>query len=223
MIEYLTNQFQGMDFWEVIQIVGLVLSFVYLILEFEQKALMWIVSAICSIIYASVYFNTKIYADMAFSCFNVVLCVYGYIKWLRKAQKADATARVPGGSSRNDIQDNVRNNALIEYRTFSRPLALKTFGATFALWLVITAILKYLTDSPVPGTDSFTTTLNIVGTWVLAQKLIEVWGFWFVVNLVSIYLYCKRGLHISTILLYVFYLGASVYGFWKWKRYGKHI
>ena len=92
---------------------------------------------------------------------------------------------------------------------------------TAAIWFVIYLILKYLTNSPVPALDSFTTTLNIVGTWVLAQKIIEVWGYWFLVNLVSIYLYMKRGLHFTTILLYTFYLCASVYGWWKWKHYGK--
>ena len=45
---YFIVQLQDMGFWEIIQVVGLMLSFIYLLLEFEQKALMWVVSAMCS-------------------------------------------------------------------------------------------------------------------------------------------------------------------------------
>ena len=38
---YIAGQFTGMDFWDTIQTVGLILSFIYLWLEFHQKPLMW--------------------------------------------------------------------------------------------------------------------------------------------------------------------------------------
>ena len=189
-----------MDFWDTIQTVGLVLSFVYLWLEFRQKPLMWVISAMCSMIYASVYFHSKIYADMGFSCFNICMCVYGFIKWLHSDRK--------------------RASHDIVYRHFKTGEFLAVLGASAMIWGAIFCILRFLTDSPVPALDALTTMLNIVGTWVLAQKIIEVWGIWFLVNAISIYIYCRRGLHITTILLYSFYLGASVYGYIKWRVRG---
>lgn len=200
ILEYISSQFTGMDFWDAIQTAGLILSFIYLWLEFHQKPLMWVVSAMCSMIYASVYFHSKIYADMAFSCFNICMCAYGMMKWLKGTR--------------------ARHSREITYRHFrGRELAC-VLGASALIWAVIFCILRFLTDSPVPALDALTTMLNIVGTWVLAQKIIEVWGIWFLVNSISIYIYCRRGLHISTILLYSFYLCASVYGWIKWKRKG---
>lgn len=200
ILEYISSQFTGMDFWDAIQTAGLILSFIYLWLEFHQKPLMWVVSAMCSMIYASVYFHSKIYADMAFSCFNICMCAYGMMKWLKGTR--------------------ARHSREIAYRHFrGRELAC-VLGASALIWAVIFCILRFLTDSPVPALDALTTMLNIVGTWVLAQKIIEVWGIWFLVNSFSIYIYCRRGLHISTILLYGFYLGASVYGWIKWKKKG---
>lgn len=208
--DYMVSQFSGMDFWDTIQIVGLILSFIYLILEFRQKASMWIVSALSSIIYACVYFNSKIYADMAFSCFNVILCIYGFYKWYN--------------SNHNNVEpDNATNNQVLSYCHFTLPLFAKTMVASSIIWFAIYVILKYFTDSPIPALDAITTMLNIVGTWVLAQKIIEVWGIWFIVNLLSIYIYYKRGLHISTIMLYVFYLLASVYGYYQWHKKGVKI
>ena len=201
-------------FWTVLQYIGLFTSFLYLWLEFHQKPVMWVVSATCSAIYASIYCHAQIYGDMSFSLFNIVMCAYGFWKWRQKRKLMPAAVTATAEPSAKKP---------ITYRHFR----LGEFGlvmvATAAIWLTLFAALKYLTDSPVPALDSFTTTLNIVGTWVLAQKIIEVWGYWFLVNLVSIYLYCKRGLHITTILLYGFYLAASVYGFWKWKHYGHCI
>ena len=197
---YIAGQFTGMDFWDIIQAVGLVLSFIYLWLEFHQKPLMWIVSATCSMIYASVYFHSKIYADMGFSCFNICMCVYGFIKWLHSDRK--------------------RASQTIVYRHFRAKEFWAVLGVSALIWGIIFSILKFLTDSPVPALDALTTMLNIIGTWVLAQKIIEVWGIWFLVNMISIYIYCRRGLHLTTILLYSFYLGASVYGYIKWRKRG---
>ena len=207
---YIAGQFTGMDFWSTIQTVGLILSFLYLWLEFHQKPLMWIISAMCSMIYASVYFHSKIYADMGFSCFNICMCVYGFIKWLHSDRKL--------AQHKSDSTD---SKAGITYRHFRAAEFVAVLGVSALIWTAIFCILRFLTDSPVPALDALTTMLNIVGTWVLAQKIIEVWGIWFLVNLISIYIYSKRGLHLTTILLYSFYLGASVYGYIKWRVKGK--
>lgn len=208
-------------FWNILQTIGLLTSFLYLWLEFHQKPSMWIISACCSAIYASIYCHAKIYGDMGFSLFNICMCIYGFWKWMKLARRK---ASVEGGESRElrDERDSTAKGVLT-YRHFR----LGEFGivmmVTAAIWFVLYMALQHFTDSPVPVLDAFTTTLNIVGTWVLAQKIIEVWGFWFLVNLVSIYLYCKRGLHFTTILLYTFYLCASVYGWWKWRHRGRCI
>lgn len=206
--DWLLSQFTDIDFWDTIQIVGLMLSFLYLYLEFEQKALMWVISAMCSMIYALVYFHSKIYADMGFSIFNIMMCSYGFYKWW-------------SSSKRNiDGKTEDKGQKQIIYYHFTLPQFGRVMAVFALIWAGIFFILRYLTDSPIPALDALTTTINIVGTWVLAQKIIEVWGFWFLVNIISIYIYYQRGLHLSTILLYGFYLSASVYGYFKWKRHG---
>lgn len=203
-------------FWDILQTVGLLTSFLYLWLEFHQKPSMWIISACCSAIYASIYCHAKIYGDMGFSLFNICMCIYGFVKWYRLR----TPSRTPKPSTASETSVLQPEGRSITYRHFRWGEFLLVVLVTAAIWGVLFLALSHLTDSPVPALDAFTTTLNIVGTWVLAQKIIEVWGVWFLVNLVSIYLYCQRGLHFTTILLYSFYLGASVYGYWKWRHYG---
>ena len=200
-------------FWDVLQYIGLFASFLYLWLEFHQRPIMWIVSATCSAIYASIYCHAQIYGDMSFSLFNICMCAYGFWKWMQRKSL--------NNNNLNNPNDQPAKKKEIVYRHFRWGEFGVVMAVTAVIWLGLYLILKYLTNSPVPALDAFTTTLNIVGTWVLAQKIIEVWGYWFLVNLVSIYLYMKRGLHFTTILLYTFYLCASVYGWWKWKHYGR--
>lgn len=200
---------EGISFFKALEYAGLLVSFLYLYFEFKQKQVMWLFSILCSIIYICIYIHAKLYADMSFSCFNICISVWGLWQWRKR------------------LSDRIREKAedkhkTIEYRCFSRREWMQVIACTAVIYAAIYAILSFLTDSPVPAKDAFNTTINIVGTWVLGKKAIEVWGFWFVANIFSVYLYFIRGLY-PTMGLYMFYTGAAVYGFWKWKRHGVRI
>ena len=85
------------------------------------------------------------------------------------------------------------------------------------LFVLISFILIRFTDSPVPYGDSFTTSLSILGMWLLAQKYIEQWWFWFAVNIVSFGLYIWKGLY-PTSILFAIYSVISIFGYFKWKK-----
>lgn len=200
---------EGISFFKALEYVGLLVSFLYLYFEFKQKQVMWLFSILCSMIYICIYIHAKLYADMSFSCFNICISIWGLWQW--KKRLSERISRQP--------QDKQKT---IEYRRFNAKEWMQVLAAAMVTYVIIYAILNYLTDSPVPAKDAFNTTINIIGTWVLGRKAIEVWGFWFVANIFSVYLYFIRGLY-PTMGLYIFYTVAAVYGFWKWKRYGIEI
>jgi nicotinamide mononucleotide transporter len=82
-----------------------------------------------------------------------------------------------------------------------------------AMWIV----LDRLTDSPVPGWDSFITSLSIIATWMLARKIYEHWYLWLVVNTVASVLFFSRHLY-PTLLLYIIYGIMSYAGLKVWKK-----
>ncbi len=216
--------------------IGLVVSFIYLVLEFKQRQSMWIWSILCSCIYLYIYIDKQLYADAGFSCFNIAVSFWGLWQWHRRVVM-----------HREQSGQDPEKKGLIEYRTFTLREWCSVGTVTCLVYAAIWAILSYWTDSPVPHRDAFNTTLNIVGTWVLGRKAIEVWGFWLLANVASVYLYIVRSATdmavydslsadlpqwlatvlsqdmLSTIILYVFYSGASVYGFCKWYRQGVRI
>jgi nicotinamide riboside transporter PnuC len=66
-------------------------------------------------------------------------------------------------------------------------------------------------NSALPQLDSFVLALALAGT-VLQILYIEMnWYYFILVNLVSIYTYWNRGMK-KSVLLYLIYLGLSVYG-----------
>ena len=89
--------------------------------------------------------------------------------------------------------------------------------ATLLLWWSSWWILVTFTDSTVPVTDAFTTSLSIVGLWMLARKYVEQWLAWFVVDIVCCALYYYKGINFYCIL-YGIYTIVALLGFRKWLR-----
>jgi len=85
------------------------------------------------------------------------------------------------------------------------------------LFVAIAAFLRECTDSQVPYIDSFTTTLSIIGMWMLSRKYIEQWGVWLVVDVVSSGLYIYKGIYGRSIL-YAIYTIMAIYGWYAWQK-----
>ena len=85
--------------------------------------------------------------------------------------------------------------------------------------LVVTSgyLLSENTTAALPYVDAFTTWYAVVTTYMVTKKILENWGYWFVIDSVSVYLYYSRGLYL-TALLFVAYLIIIVFGYLKWKK-----
>jgi nicotinamide mononucleotide transporter len=68
-----------------------------------------------------------------------------------------------------------------------------------------------------PFLDALTTWGAIVTTYMVANKVLENWVYWFVIDSISIYLFISRGLYF-TALLFFLYLFMIVIGYRAWKR-----
>ena len=73
------------------------------------------------------------------------------------------------------------------------------------------------TEAALPYVDAFTTWYAVVTTYMVTKKILENWGYWFVIDSVSVYLYYSRGLYL-TALLFIAYLVIIVFGYLKWKK-----
>lgn len=177
---------------------GVVTGFLYLWLEIKQHRAMWVVGMLSSVVYVFVFFFAKIYADMGLNVYYVSISIYGFRAWSKGEDAAEEN---------------------IVYRHATLPLLAGVAAATLALHVALYIVLRYLTDSPIPTGDAFTTAVGIVATWMLARRIIEHWQLWVVVDFVSVYLYYLRGLY-PTMILYICYGTLAVAGYYTWKKKG---
>lgn len=179
-----------------IELLGSVLSIIYLYLSIKQKASLWIFGFLCSALYVVVFFQSKFYADMSLQFYYLGVSVFGWISW--KAGKPENREELP-------VKRTTPLSGVI------------ILLIALILYFVYYFILTGYTDSPLPKADSFTTALSIVATWMLARKMIEHWWLWIIVDSVSAGLYFYRALY-PTAILFVIYTIMAIIGYLQWKK-----
>jgi len=179
-----------------IEIVGAILSLIYIYLSIKAKVSLWFFGIISSVFYIVVFFDSKLYADLSLNLYYVVVSIYGWINW-HSTENSDTIS--------------------LRIAPFSRKLALKLVIATLGIYIIYCLVLSKLTDSTVPKIDALVGALSIVGTWMLARKLIENWIVWIVADGLCVGLYFYKGLYPTAILFIIYTLMAAV-GYWEWKK-----
>jgi nicotinamide mononucleotide transporter len=71
------------------------------------------------------------------------------------------------------------------------------------------------TSAKMPIVDSFTTIFSIIATYLVTKKVLENWLYWIVIDVVSIYLYFGRDLHLTS-LLFIVYTVIAIFGYFSW-------
>ncbi|HIG58808.1 MAG TPA: nicotinamide riboside transporter PnuC [Flavobacteriales bacterium] len=80
--------------------------------------------------------------------------------------------------------------------------------------VVLGVILRKTTDAMLPFLDAFTTVFSLAATWLMINMIHENWLYWIVIDTVSIYLYAKRGLKLSSVL-FLLYLLLALDGYFE--------
>ena len=187
----------------IIEIIGTIIGLTYLFLEYKASVWLWPVGILMSLFYVAIFFTNKFYADAAVYLYYIGANTYGLLKWTASRRKQ---LSIESQNQKTMAITHVPKKQIL-------PLAL----VSMALWILLFWILKTFTDSPIPIGDAFTTALSIVAMWMLAQKYLEQWMLWIVVNIVSTILYFWKGLY-PTGMLFIVYVIVAVLGYFKWRK-----
>jgi len=180
------------------EILGTILALISLYYQTIQHKWLWPFSIISSAIFAYIFFIAEIYADMSLQLYYVVISIYGWYVWSKMQENSNG---------KGEIQSIFK----IPY------LGIKLIAITSIIFIAISQLLIYYTNSTVPYFDAFVTSLSITATWMLARKYLEHWLVWIFVDLISTGLYFYKGLYV-TILLYIVYTVFAVIGYVIWLK-----
>lgn len=179
-----------------IELFGALTGLLYIYLEIKENIWLWFVGILSCSVYIYVFFVSKFYADMALQVYYVVISIYGWYNWKKGSVKTSEELKI----SKIPIL---------------KIIVVAVLG--IIIWMAIGFVLDKLTDSPFPYWDSLTTTLGIVGTWMLTQKYIEQWFVWIVCDIICVGLYFYKDLYPTAILYFIFAV-LAVLGYFRWLK-----
>jgi nicotinamide mononucleotide transporter len=77
------------------------------------------------------------------------------------------------------------------------------------------------TDASLPWLDASLTGFSLIAQLWMAQKRVECWVLWLVVDVIYVGLFAYKNLYL-TALLYLVFVGLAARGWFAWRREVKH-
>ena len=164
-------------------------------LSVRQKIWSWPTAIVNVGLYAVVFYQAKLYADMGLQVVYAVLSVYGWYEWLY------------GGAGRTELRVS---------RTRPRLAALLALIAAAGSAL-LGMLLHRATDAALPFMDSFLSSTSLVAQWMMTKKLLENWLVWIAVDVLYVGMFIFKGLYL-TAGLYAVFLALAVKGYIDWRQ-----
>ena len=147
------------------------------------------------VLYAVVFYEAKLYADMGLQVVYAALSVYGWYEWLH------------GGENRTELHVT---------RTGPR------LGALLALIAVAGSVLLGMllhraADAALPFMDTALSSTSLVAQWMMTRKKLENWLVWSAVDVLYVGMFIYKGLYLTS-ALYAVFLALAVRGYVEWRR-----
>lgn len=178
-----------------LEIAGFITCIVCVYLNIKQNIWGWPVGMASIIIFGFVFFDAKLYANMALQVFFMFFSIKGLLLWNTKSKHG------------LELQ--------IGYTTKKEWLYL-AIGTAFFTGILVGFLDKY-TDSDTPFLDAITTLVSIAAQILLGKKRIENWFLWLFVNVIIVYLCYQKQLYISSVL-YIILTFMAIIGYWQWRK-----
>jgi nicotinamide mononucleotide transporter len=178
-----------------LELVAAVTGAISVWLSVRQNIWSWPTAIVNVVLYAVVFWDAKLYADMGLQVVYAALSLYGWYEWLY------------GGEGRTELR------VTRTPRRLAAVLALIAAAGSALLGI----LLRHATDAALPFMDSFLSSTSLVAQWMMTRKLLENWLVWIGVDVLYVGMFLFKGLYL-TAGLYAVFLALAVRGYLDWRR-----
>lgn len=182
-----------------LELVAMLLSIAYVILAAKGSRWCWPAAFISTALYTVIFYDVLLLMDSALNAYYLFMAVYGYWQWSKNTNK------------------NKQDTTGLTIVSWQLNWHIKVCFALALLGLGLGYLMANFSPAHFPYLDTFTTVYAVFSTYLVANKVLENWLYWIVIDLASIYLYVEKGLIPTTILFVVFVVVAG-YGYHKWLK-----
>ena len=144
------------------------------------------------ILFALLFVQARLYADVTLQGFFVVTSLVGWWQW----QRGDGGRALPVSHS-------------------NRRTIVRLIPAGFLAALLYGGLLHATTDAAAPFADSAVLAFSVIAQLLLMRRRVESWPFWLLVNTIAVPLFASRGLYLTSVLYGVYWINALV----SWRRW----
>ncbi|MBA3660970.1 MAG: nicotinamide mononucleotide transporter [Gammaproteobacteria bacterium] len=168
-------------------------GFLNIILCIRANIWNWFFGIVMVVLYAVVFYQTKLYADMGFQCVALVLQFYGLKRWSEKLKLEPTPLKIT-----------------------PKKIWWIALSSTMVLFGAIAFLLARYTDSNTVLIDAATTAGSLVALWMQANAWIGHWLLWIVVCSASVEMYLIKNLYYTAGLFFIFII-LNGFGFYRWR------
>ena len=169
-----------------------VLGVAEVLLAIRTLRLNWIAAFLSTLLYVRVLLDSHLYLQSGLQVFYLLVAVHGWRVW-----GADGAGARPVTRGRLSGQ-------------------FAAVAAVLSLGWGIGAVLQG-TGAADPGLDAVTTVASLYATWLQAEKRLENWPWWVLIDTATAVLFARQGLWASFVLYGVFVVLAAL-GWYRWSK-----
>ncbi len=177
------------------ELVAVVLTLAAVYLTVRQIIWCWPLALVSVTLYAVVFYDARLYADMGLQSLYFGLAAYGWWAWLH------------GGENHGEL-----GVSLTSGKTRVVLVVAATLGG-----ILLGQTLTRFTNASLPFMDSMLTSFSIAAQWMQTQKLLESWLVWLAVDVFYVGMFFYKELYL-TAGLYAVFLVLAAMGFAEWRR-----
>jgi nicotinamide mononucleotide transporter len=192
---FIQTALQELSNLSLAEITAVLLAIAYIVFAVRESLWCWPAAFLSTAIYTWLFWEVSLLMESALNAYYMGMAVYGYYVWRYK---------------HGDTED-------------ARPVI--SWPLTAHLWLIglctlasvlVGYVMANYTPAHYPWLDAATTVFAVVTTWLVAQKILENWLYWIVIDIASIYLYLQKGLMLTSALFLIYIVLAAI-GYLRWQ------
>lgn len=209
---WLFKQYNGVEtHLIVLEIIGVTFGLLSVLYSKKRNILVYPTGIISTIIFVYLLWISRFFGDMLINAYYTIMSVYGWVLWSKNSQAMHV--QISQTTQRDWLISSglaIFSIVFVSVVYWLKPYINNNFsteGITFDFqhftWL--------------DWTDIFTTSIFLVGMWLMAKRKIENWICWIIGDLISIPLYFHKGLVFSA-LQYVIFTFIAIFAYLEWKK-----
>ena len=177
------------------ELVAVIAAALYLVFVIREKIVCWFFTAISAAIYIWLFIEAKLYMESMLNVFYLAMAGYGWHQW-------------------NVGRTDTSNKPVV---TWPLKIHTRAISCIVLLSLANGFVLHIYSDAALPFIDSLTTWFAIWATYLVAQKVLENWWYWLLIDLASIFIYWSRDLKLTSALFAIYFIMIPI-GLFSWTK-----